>query len=300
VLDEDIGLYYYGARYYDPQLGRFIQPDSVIPDLFNPQSYNRYSYVLNNPLRYTDPNGRWAQEVADWWQAMVGAATGYMSASPSHWIWNGSVGTFNSLLGGVAEPLRLGTDAGRLLVDGGTAGQVAFTAVQEAGRAAAIVPVGAAIGKGMGTLVKSVTASVEREAVGEAASVAGGGAVKKLSTASEERATVDRIRNVAGQGFDYAVENPRVQGLNRMQLGKDAEVQATRWLRRWAERNDVDLGPGGLQFQVRGANSAPDVVFGPARQIFDFKLTPKAVRPAQTQNFRTDFPGYNIDYILGP
>ncbi len=45
------------ARYYDPELGRFIQPDDIIPDFSNPQSYNRYSYVLNNPLRYTDPSG---------------------------------------------------------------------------------------------------------------------------------------------------------------------------------------------------------------------------------------------------
>ena len=45
------------ARYYDPVLARFIQPDDIIPVLFNPQSYNRYSYVLNNPLRYTDPSG---------------------------------------------------------------------------------------------------------------------------------------------------------------------------------------------------------------------------------------------------
>jgi len=118
--------------------------------------------------------------------------------------------------------------------------------------------------------------------------------------AAESATTVSRIRNVAQQGYDYAVLNPRMQGLNRMQLGKDAEVQATRWLRRWAERNDVNLGPGGLQFQVRGANSVPDVVFDPAGQIFDFKLTPRAVRPTQTGNFQTDFPGYNIEYIFGP
>jgi hypothetical protein len=43
--------------YYDPELGRFIQPDTIIPDLSNPQSYNRYSYCVNNPLRYTDPTG---------------------------------------------------------------------------------------------------------------------------------------------------------------------------------------------------------------------------------------------------
>jgi hypothetical protein len=45
------------ARYYDPELGRFIQPDSVIQDLSNPQSYNRYAYCVNNPLRYNDPTG---------------------------------------------------------------------------------------------------------------------------------------------------------------------------------------------------------------------------------------------------
>ncbi|MBI5388209.1 MAG: glycohydrolase toxin TNT-related protein [Verrucomicrobia bacterium] len=57
VLDEDTGLYFYGARYYDADLGRFVQPDVVISDLSNPQSYNRYTYTLNNPLKYVDPNG---------------------------------------------------------------------------------------------------------------------------------------------------------------------------------------------------------------------------------------------------
>jgi RHS repeat-associated protein len=51
------GLYYYGARYYDPNIGRFISPDSIVPNPANPQSLNRYSYCLNNPLRYNDPSG---------------------------------------------------------------------------------------------------------------------------------------------------------------------------------------------------------------------------------------------------
>jgi RHS repeat-associated protein len=58
VFDAESGLYYYNARYYDPELGRFTQPDTVIQDLANPQSYNRYSYCGNNPLRYTDPSGK--------------------------------------------------------------------------------------------------------------------------------------------------------------------------------------------------------------------------------------------------
>ena len=52
-----MGLYYYGARYYDPALGRFIQPDSIVPSPANSQALNRYAYVYNNPLRYTDPTG---------------------------------------------------------------------------------------------------------------------------------------------------------------------------------------------------------------------------------------------------
>jgi RHS repeat-associated protein len=51
------GLYYYGARYYDPTIGRFISADTIIPSPMNPQSLNRYSYCLNNPLKYTDPTG---------------------------------------------------------------------------------------------------------------------------------------------------------------------------------------------------------------------------------------------------
>jgi RHS repeat-associated protein len=55
--DQETGLYNYGARLYDPDLGRFLAPDSIVPDPANPQSLNRYSYVLNNPLNYTDPSG---------------------------------------------------------------------------------------------------------------------------------------------------------------------------------------------------------------------------------------------------
>ena len=52
-----LGLYFYGARWYDPLLGRFTQPDTIVPDPGDPQSLNRYSYAANNPVRYTDPSG---------------------------------------------------------------------------------------------------------------------------------------------------------------------------------------------------------------------------------------------------
>ena len=57
INDVEIGLYFYQARYYDGALGRFIQADSIVPSPQEPQSYNRYAYTLNNPLKYTDPTG---------------------------------------------------------------------------------------------------------------------------------------------------------------------------------------------------------------------------------------------------
>jgi RHS repeat-associated protein len=57
-LDEGTNLYYYGARYYDAQIGRFMSLDPWGGDIKDPQSLNKYSYTLNNPLKYTDPSGK--------------------------------------------------------------------------------------------------------------------------------------------------------------------------------------------------------------------------------------------------
>ncbi len=52
-----IGWMDYNARYYSPSLNHWVQPDTIIPNPGNPQDYNRYSYVRNNPIKYTDPSG---------------------------------------------------------------------------------------------------------------------------------------------------------------------------------------------------------------------------------------------------
>jgi RHS repeat-associated protein len=52
-----LGIYHYQARFYSPKLGRFLSPDTIVPSYTNPQNLDRYGYVLNNPLRYTDPTG---------------------------------------------------------------------------------------------------------------------------------------------------------------------------------------------------------------------------------------------------
>ena len=63
--DQGHGLYYYGARWYDPLIGRFMQADSIVPQPGNPQALNRYAYAANNPVRYRDPSGHWVETAWD-------------------------------------------------------------------------------------------------------------------------------------------------------------------------------------------------------------------------------------------
>ena len=68
------GLLYYNARYYDPALGTFISPDSLVPGAGQVINYNRFLYARGNPHKYTDPSGHagydptgsaWVQEFKD-------------------------------------------------------------------------------------------------------------------------------------------------------------------------------------------------------------------------------------------
>ena len=62
-LDDETGLYYYGARYYDSEIGRFVSVDPWEGDLKDPQSFNKYSYVQNNPIICIDTTGMYKEDV---------------------------------------------------------------------------------------------------------------------------------------------------------------------------------------------------------------------------------------------
>jgi RHS repeat-associated protein len=55
--DSSTGLIYMGARYYDPVLSRFVSADTIVPDPYNPQAFNRFTYAYNNPISNVDPTG---------------------------------------------------------------------------------------------------------------------------------------------------------------------------------------------------------------------------------------------------
>ncbi|WP_347053734.1 RHS repeat-associated core domain-containing protein [Flavobacterium olei] len=54
---QSVGIIHMNGRLYDPKLHRFLQPDNYIQEPYNTQNYNKYAYVLNNPLKYTDSSG---------------------------------------------------------------------------------------------------------------------------------------------------------------------------------------------------------------------------------------------------
>jgi RHS repeat-associated protein len=54
---DSVGLVHMNGRVYDPLVGRMMSPDPTVPDALNAQAWNRYSYVGNDPLTFTDPSG---------------------------------------------------------------------------------------------------------------------------------------------------------------------------------------------------------------------------------------------------
>ncbi|MFZ3254258.1 MAG: RHS repeat-associated core domain-containing protein, partial [Syntrophales bacterium] len=132
--DAETGLYYYGARYYDPSIGRFISADTIVPNPSYPQSLNRYSYGYNNPIIYTDPNGHnpfvigfiigalIAGIQSDWdFEAMVvGGVIGGISGG----VFAEASSLTQTALGGVVQS---GTSGGMIsgMVGGGAAGATA-------------------------------------------------------------------------------------------------------------------------------------------------------------------------------
>ena len=66
--DTETGLYFLQTRYYDPEVGRFLNRDSVqYADLETINGLNLYAYCLNNPIEYTDPYG-----TTEWWEWLLG------------------------------------------------------------------------------------------------------------------------------------------------------------------------------------------------------------------------------------
>ena len=64
IYDDESGFYYLQSRYYDPEIGRFLNADGIINANGDLIGYNLYAYCSNNPVMYVDPTGEFAAALA--------------------------------------------------------------------------------------------------------------------------------------------------------------------------------------------------------------------------------------------
>ncbi|OGP57721.1 MAG: hypothetical protein A2V67_16610 [Deltaproteobacteria bacterium RBG_13_61_14] len=125
-VDRTTGLYFYQSRFYDPDLGRFIQADTVVPSATDSQSFNRFSYVNNNPFKFTDPTGHWMDigMSIDFASTFTDIASSFEGVFSSGSFLGGVGGFLTGVLAGLAFGGLLGMAIGGVVgaVAGGMAG----------------------------------------------------------------------------------------------------------------------------------------------------------------------------------
>ncbi len=145
------GLMDYNARFYAPGLGRFMQPDTIVPGGGNPQAYSRYTYVFNNPLNFIDPSGHfpWKPPCIDglYCGRSYGTSVARANLSPSnlqasHSSRNAGIGASNQASAAVAPDVPIfstlefqDVETGTQLKKGADIGQHIATAVSGIGTA---------------------------------------------------------------------------------------------------------------------------------------------------------------------
>jgi len=198
-------LLFYNARYYDPNLGRFLSADTIVPGSSaltvapldsvasaswrqrsggpaNPQELNRYSYVNNNPLRYTDPSGHCPMCIGAFIGALAGASIAYGAQVYSNYQAGMDVGQAMTTNINVAA-----------VVTGGVAGAVV-------GGSLGIASTGAITGYTVGT-------ALEMGAIGSATNMAGN-AVGQIASSGSVNPTDVAVAGVVG--FAAGVAAPAV------------------------------------------------------------------------------------------
>ncbi len=107
----NVGIIHMNGRLYDPLLRRFLNADENIQEPTNTQNYNKYGYVMNNPLMYNDPSGEYLQYIIG---AIVGGYLNGVAANngnwnPVKWDWQKSWGAVvGGAIGGAAVSGALG------------------------------------------------------------------------------------------------------------------------------------------------------------------------------------------------
>jgi len=293
--DPDSKLYYFGARYYDPAIARFLSPDSIVQSPGNPQSLARYSYALNNPLAYIDPTGHFS--IGSFFGSLFGGFLGTLTFAF----------TWNPILAGVVAGGVSGAFSGNLkniamgAVMGGLSGALGSVVQANFGAAGSIAMVGIGAGSAVAKGGWSSLAYMGAGMVGGAAGYGLGGYL------DQNTAGPYSLGNNAGTTEDNLKANASFP--DRCPIPEDV-VNDLKPYAYDQNGNPIDLSqmvlhkglPGWLPNQdaLAYTGSSTDIYWNPARlqypsEYFDAVIGHEAI--IHTQQYLT-IPGFSSKYFF--
>ena len=177
-----VGLIHMNGRLYDPKLHRFLSPDNYVQDPYNTQNFNRYGYVLNNPLSHVDPSG-------EFWHIIIGAFIGVVTNGINNIIHDkgffegagkaaligGIGGAFSMGIGTAAQGMSgVGKAAFQTLAHGHLGGVMSGMSGGTYGQGFLSGAIGSGIASGAGALLKNAGGFIQAAGMTSAAAVSGG------------------------------------------------------------------------------------------------------------------------------
>ena len=286
--DASVSLNYFGERFYDPGIGRFVSMDTVLGAPQMPQSLNRYAYAINNPLKNADPSGEF---FLSWIGAIVGGIIGAVAytvttlVTGQDWDWSA-----------FGRSVAVGVIAGAITATCGICGSGLW----------ANIAGGAAIGAGIGALGYAADRGIEylqtgtlewdwgqfglSVGIGAAAGAAGGymrwRSLQKPAATPVKGSTAAR-ETVPGTPDDILASRARLQGIvddvnaegvgltePQLRAGPRAAHYGTQLHAEVAERVAHDPFLGGRLTYVGAGKAGPDFAYRFAKNVFFEVTTP--------------------------
>lgn len=247
--DNDTGLTYLGARYYDPNIGRFMAIDPVGFNINNTASVNRYAYANNNPYRYVDPNGESPIDVIFLGADLVKLGVALHSGNPL--AIQSSMLDVGASLVGVVSPIP-GTGQ---LIKTGIVGKKVLNAAEAVQQAAKVIK-------------KKSPGQLGREGEATATAITGVGK-------NTQKFTVNGVKRIPDQ-----VNASNVLTKKPLHVTEVKNVKAQSYTKQL--KDDVDLvggvgGGGRVDVMVRSGSGTK--ISKPLQQAHDNPLNPINIRP---------------------
>jgi RHS repeat-associated protein len=238
-LDEETGLYYYGARYYDPRTSVWASTDGIFAQyldgepqdgVYEPKNLGLYSYTYNNPTKYTDPDGNFGVVgffIGAGIEVIAQVAT---TGKVNDWTAVGVSGVVGIVTGGVAG--RLATNAAKGMIT--TTRAVTITAATG----------GAASGAGSVATdaLKGDEINLNKAAVAGVAGTIGAGAGAKITNAGTR--ALEKMSEKGGI-LQHMAETTRSS-----QVGKGAEVTTTMSQEVATKATDIATSTAGKKMEI--------------------------------------------------